>query len=85
MQAAIKKFLSLVIPPGTPEPRPKLPAPHFAFTTPVGLKKAEANAMAEEVRIALEKQTGKKLQIVHLGTIPCNCPECRAKAAAPWN
>lgn len=86
VQAAIRKFLSLVIPPGTPEPRPKPPPkPHFTFTTPHDLAKDESEKMADAVRQELERQTGKKLLIVHLGTIPCNCPTCRMKAMAPWN
>ncbi len=32
-----------------------------------------------------ERQTGKKLIVMHLGSVPCNCPQCRMKAAAPWN
>jgi hypothetical protein len=91
MQAAIRKFLSLVIPPGVPEPRgnphdPKAPpAPHFTFTTPADLTKDQSEKMADAIREELERQTGKKLIVMHLGSAPCNCPQCRMKAAAPWN
>ena len=91
VQAAIRKFLSLVIPPAEPDPtRLPPPAPHkkpipFGFTTPPGMTEPEARKLAEEVKETLERQTGKKLIIMHLGSVPCNCPQCRARAMAPWN
>ena len=92
VQAAIKTFLSLVIPPAEPEARPKPPpAPHFkqpipfGFTTPVGMTEPEARKLAEEVKETLERQTGKKLVIMHLVSVPCNCPNCRKRVMAPWN
>ena len=85
VQAAIRKFLSLVIPPSEPEARPKPPAPHFTFTTPADLTKDESEKMADAIREELERQTGKKLIVMHLGSVPCNCPHCRRKAMAPWN
>ena len=86
VQAAIRKFLSLVIPPGVPEQRPKPPPkPHFVLTATHNLSKAEGDKMAEAVRQELERQTGQELTVIHLGSVPCVCDQCRRQRAAQWN
>ena len=86
VQAAIKKFLSLVIPPAEPEPDAKAPPkPHFVLTATHNLSKSEGDKMAEAVRQELERQTGQALTVIHLGSVPCVCDQCRRQRAAQWN
>jgi hypothetical protein len=86
LQAAIRKFVDALMPLSEAEPwRKPPPAPHFAFTTPPGLQDEESQRVAEEVKAELEKQTGKKFVMIHIGKVQCNCAECKARAAAPWN
>ena len=88
VQAAIKKFLGLVTPPGTPEPRATAAAVPFSFHTPEGMPEAEARKLAEDVRKTIEAKTGKPMQLICLGVIkpaPCNCPQCQRARVAQWN
>ena len=94
VQAAIKKFLGLVIPPAVPEyrepaePRATAAAVPFSFHTPEGMPEAEARKLAEDVRKTIEAKTGKPMQLICLGVIkpaPCDCPQCQRQRAAQWN
>lgn len=69
--------------------------PHGRETIPLPdeLTPEEAERIAAEIQAQLEKATGKKLTVVHLGKfqlvppgkIECKCLACRIKAQAQWN
>ena len=82
VQEAIKKFLGLGAQPATAAVMP------FAFTVPEGMPEAEARRLAEEVRKAIELQTGRPMELICLGVVtapPCDCLQCQMKRAAKWN
>ena len=88
MQAAIRKFLGLVIPPAEPEPRGK----PGASLTVQGLTKAEADRAARAIQGDIEKALGHPITLIDLGvvkvklkTAPCDCPACKRRRMAPWN